>query len=93
MYEFLNPSPQALAAADNLSNRKTKYPWASVPQGKSFAIPKSAMKWTTLKPYAIKMGKKYNRSFVVIEHEEYWEVSCVKHESKFYSVDGKELMK
>lgn len=61
-----------------------KYPWSTIPIGKSFIITHNEMKITSLRPFANRMGKKYGKKFRVIDHgpETGYEVACKPMEEK-----------
>lgn len=55
-----------------------KYPWSTVPIGKSFVVAHNEMKLTSLRPFANRMGKKFGKKFRVVDHgpEIGYEVAC-----------------
>jgi len=72
--EFFDASPEALS-----KTRKIKYPWDSIPVGKSYTFADNEVKFGTLRSMASKMGKKLGKTFKVVHHVEHkvYEIACV----------------
>lgn len=76
--EFFDPSPRATGEVVGRFAKKYNFPFAEVPKGKSFSVPKEAVKnLNVLRTTASRMGKRMAKKFKVIEHETEYEVYCV----------------
>ncbi len=73
MVEFFPSSDRAVAQAS--SPRKfggivAKYPWRTVPVGKSFIVQQGEIKGSSLVSLAYKTGKRLGMKFIVVVHGE-----------------------
>ncbi len=77
MAEFFDNSVKAKEVKVGPIGR-SKYFWAEVPIGKSFAVPRENIKFGVLRSLASKSGKKLGKKFRVIDHGEGpYEVACL----------------
>lgn len=77
--QFFPPSKKALETkAGNKLIGVPKYPWADVPVGMSFPVPRENIKFNVLRSLASITGKKLGKKFRAIDHGEGpYEVYCV----------------
>lgn len=71
MVEFFPSSDRAVLKAERPVKRgglNAKYPWRTVPVGKSFAVARGEIKVTSLVSLAYKTGKRLGMKFIVIVH-------------------------
>lgn len=64
MTEFFPSSDRAVLK----SGRRMKYPWRTVPVGKSFAVARGEIKEASLMSLAYKTGDRLGMKFVVVVH-------------------------
>lgn len=69
MTQFFDNSPAAVAKRVGRVGLQ-KYPWNTVPAGKSFAVVRNDIKFNVLRSLASRTGKKLNRKFRVIDHKD-----------------------
>lgn len=66
---FFEPSSKAL---DNRKGNpkigEAKYPWKTVPVGRSFAVPRENIKLAVLRSLASRTGKALGKKFKVVDH-------------------------
>lgn len=65
------PSSSMLTAA---KSKQSKYPWAALEVGQSFAVSKDGIKMTTLMALAARYGKRHGKRYRVVAHEDVYEV-------------------
>lgn len=77
--QFFDSSDKAVSPIRAGMIGKSRYPWETVPPGKSFMIAdKNQIKFKTLRSLASSMGKKFSKKFRAVEHENCYEVACLK---------------
>lgn len=69
------PSSDVAVTTMNEKGRISKYPWMLLKQHESFSVQKSEIKLLSLRSLAYKYGKRHNKMFVVIEHDNCYEVA------------------
>lgn len=76
MTDFFDSSP----ALRNYKRKspEIKHPWPQLEVGKSFVIQKSNGKLETLRASASKWGKKLGRKFIVLPHDDVFEIGRVE---------------
>ena len=62
----------------DLRREKYRFPWGKLEVGFSFAVNKTEIKRDSLKSLAYKWGKRNDRLFRVVEHEDVYEVARIK---------------
>lgn len=67
-FKIFPSSPELTASG------KYNFPWDTIECGQSFAVPKDEIKLLTLRPMATAKGKKLNKKFRVVEHDDCYEV-------------------
>ena len=57
---------------------RSRFPWGILEVGFSFAVPKTEIQWDSLKSLAYKYGKRNDKTFKVVEHDDVYEVARIK---------------
>lgn len=68
MTEFFDNSSAAVTMRVGRGVGERKYPWDTVPAGKSFAVVRDDIKFSVLRSLASRTGKKLGRKFRVVDH-------------------------
>lgn len=86
-YEIVDSSPQMVSFIAKPLEGKRVYPFAELPEGKSFLVPMNEAKENSLYVACCVNGKKFDKKFHLIKHEQYgvFEIGCrPKGELKFF---------
>jgi hypothetical protein len=77
MYEIFDSSSKL--SQDNRKKKTRLYPWENTTYGKSFRVPHSEIKFSTLRSQASYWGKRLGKQFKVIDHgvDIGYEVGCI----------------
>lgn len=57
---------------------KYDWPWRDLECGQSFDVPKTELKFTTLRAMASQKGSELQRKFRVLEHNDHYEIGRIK---------------